>query len=265
MFSKLQMGWRYAQYFVGASNGKGHGIHSPFVYSLVEDVLNDQKAYYAYEAIEPIRKALLRNEAMIAVEDFGAGSTVIKSNQRMVKKIAASSLKSPKYAQLLFRLVNHFQPKTLLELGTSLGVTSAYLAMGNTKGQLYTLEGSAAIADLAAQHFLALQLPNIQLIRGNFDVQLPQLLTKKPVIDFAYIDGNHRLEPTKNYFLQLLPHLSPTAILVFDDIHWSSEMEAAWQFIVQHPASLLTIDLFQVGLVFFNPNFLEKQHFTIRF
>lgn len=265
MYSPFQLAKKYLHYYLTASNGKGHGVHSPFVFNFINHVLKDKKQYDCYEAIEAQRQLLLQNNTVIAVEDFGAGSAVIKSNKRVIKNIAASSLKPKKFAQLLFRIAQYYNPATMLELGTSLGITSSYLAKGNENGQLFTCEGSSSIAAIARQNFDALQIKNVQLTEGDFAKTLQPLLYQTGKIDLAFIDGNHRKDPTVAYFNALLQHATPSTILIFDDIHWSEEMEAAWKIIQQHNAVTLTIDLFFIGLVFINPDFKVKQHFTIRF
>lgn len=227
--------------------------------------MRDKKQYDCYTAIEGQRKKLKANNTLIEVEDFGAGSSVIKSNQRIVKDIADSSLKPRKFAQLLFRMVQYYQPATIIELGTSFGITSAYLSAGNKNAHLYTCEGATNIAAIAQQNFDALQIKNIELINGDFAKTVPSLFAKIGLVDFAFVDGNHRKEPTVQYFHQLLNHSKATNIMVFDDIHWSAEMENAWKIIQQDPAVTLTIDLFFIGLVFINPDFKVKQHFVIRF
>ena len=265
MYNSLQLTRKYLQYYFSASNAKGHGIHSPFVFDLIKNVLRDKKKYDCYEVIETGRQKLLKQSATIEVEDLGAGSGVIKKSKRSVAAIAASSLKPKKYAQLLFRIVNHYRPQTILELGTSFGITSSYLAAGNTNGKVYTIEGSAAIAGIAEKTFKHTGFKNIEIGEGNFNDTLPALLEKLNTIDLAFIDGNHRKEPTLDYFTQLLHCSTPSTILIFDDIHWSHEMEEAWTEIKQHPRVTLTIDLFFIGLVFFNPYLKSKQDFRIRF
>ena len=265
MYTRFQLAKKYLHYYLTASNGKGHGIHSPFVFDFIKNVLNDKTSYPAYQSIEKIRKQLLADSTVIEVKDFGAGSTVIKTNKRVVSAIAASSLKPKKYAQLLYRIVQYYKPETIVELGTSFGITTAYLASANETSKVFTCEGSAAIASIAKQNFEALQLNNVQLTQGDFATTFFPLLSDLNTIDFAFIDGNHRKEPTLEYFNQLLNHKTPATILIFDDIHWSSEMEDAWNTIKQHPAVTLTIDLFFIGIVFFNADINHKQHFTIRF
>ena len=265
MYSKTKLAFKYIQYYITSSNGKGHGIHSPFVFEFIQEVLNDRRDFYAYLQVESCRTLLLQEKRLINIEDFGAGSRVIKNNQRAISSIARSSLKPKKYSQLLFRMVNFYQPKTILELGTSLGITSAYLASANINAQVITLEGAAEIASIAKDNFSRLALQNIKIVQGNFDDTLPVVIDELSVIDFVFIDGNHRYLPTVQYFDQILSNCNNDSIIVIDDIHWSEEMEKAWQYIQGHPQVSMTIDLFFIGIVILKKEFKEKQHFSIRF
>lgn len=240
-------------------------MHSPFVFQFILHVLNNRSGYSSPEAIEQLRKTLRRDRRLLEIEDFGAGSRVAKQKKRTVAELAKTALKPQKYAQLLFRLVKHYQPQTILELGTSLGITTSYLASANPSARLVTIEGSKAIAAVAAENFSRLELKNIRQRIGNFDDLLPAEVQGASTLDLVYIDGNHRYEPTINYFHQLLPVLHNDSILVFDDIHWSDEMEKAWEEIKRHPAVRCTVDIFFLGFVFFRSEFKEKQHFSVRF
>jgi len=265
VYSSFQLAKKYLHYYFTASNGKGHGTHSPFVFDFIVNVLNDKKKYDCYDKIEQIRQQLKRDSSIIEVEDFGAGSAVIKSNKRIVKDIANSSLKSPKFAQLLFRIVQYYKPENILELGTSFGITTAYLACGNANAKVFTCEGSSQIASIAQNNFKQLSINNTALFLGDFASTLPGLLFTNKKIDFAFIDGNHRKEPTLQYFQQLLIHSGNDTILIFDDIHWSKEMEDAWSTIQQDGAVTLTIDLFFIGIACINNDIKVKQHFIIRY
>ena len=265
LYSTFQLTKKYLQYYLIASNSKGHGIHSPFVFDFIKQIKNDKRKYACYELMEARRKALLNDNTIIEVEDFGAGSSVIKTNKRVVKNIAQSSLKPKKFSKLLFRMVQYYKPKTILELGTSFGVTTTYLAAGNKNATLFTCEGAKSIAQIAQQTFTTLNIQNINLTEGDFTTTLPPLLSQLKNIDFAFVDGNHRKAPTLDYFSKLLNFSTPSTILVFDDIHWSAEMEAAWEAIKQHPQVTLTIDLFFFGIVCINNSIKVKQHFTVRF
>ena len=252
-------------YYLTASNSKGHGMHSPFVFDFILSVLNNKKRYKAPQEIEDLRRELLRENKSITIQDLGAGSRVQSSKQRTVRSLARSAVKSKKYSQLLFRLVTHYQPKNIIELGTSLGITTAYFSKANPLAGISTIEGSETVAVIAKQNFQKLGCLNIQSLVGNFDDLLPEVSEQWPTIDLAYIDGNHRMKPTLNYFENFLTKSNNNTILIFDDIHWSEEMEKAWEKIKAHPTVRCTIDIFFLGFVFFRQEFKEKQNFTIRF
>jgi len=265
MYNKLTLARKWWRFYRTASNSAGHGIHSPFVFDFVKNILNDKRWFYAFAPIEMSRNKLLRDHSFIQVDDLGAGSVVSKSNRRRVNEIAKHALKSKKLAQLLFRIANHYQPETIVELGTSFGITTAYIAAAKGNANVFTIEGSPSVAAIAKNNFRELNVYNVHLLEGGFDSVLPQLLEKIKQVDFAFIDGNHRLDPTLRYFELLFKHADEQTILVFDDIHWSEEMETAWKIIKDHHGVTCTIDLFFIGLVFFRKDFKSKQHFTIRY
>lgn len=265
MYSKFQLTYKFLRFYLKASSGKGHGIHSPFVFEFINKILNDRKKYPVYKEVEMLRKKLLADKTLLSIEDFGAGSSSSKSNRRTVASIAKNAVKPKKFGQLLYRMVQYYKPDTIIELGTSLGITTCYLASDNSSAKIITLEGAEAILQVATKNFHLLKLKNIELIKGNFDVTLQSILTDESSIDFVFIDGNHRYAPTISYFNQLLCKSNSSTIFVFDDIHWSREMEQAWNEIKNNSSVTCTIDLFFIGLVFFKKEIKEKQHFSIRF
>ncbi|WP_276503600.1 O-methyltransferase [Terrimonas pollutisoli] len=240
-------------------------MHSPFVFDFIIHVLNDKTQYPACQQVEALRNQLVKDPTILEVEDFGAGSSIDKTNRRSVSSIAKNAAKPPKYGQLLYRIVSYYQPQAIIELGTSLGITTSYLSLAKPNASLVTMEGASSIAEKAEQNFKTLNLENITIKKGNFDNTLPAVVDSLSSVDFVFIDGNHRREPTERYFKQLLPVLNNNSIIIFDDIHWSSEMEQAWKSIQQHSAVRCTIDLFFIGIVLLRQEFKEKQHFTIRF
>jgi predicted O-methyltransferase YrrM len=265
MYSAVKLASKYVTYLFTASNGKGHGVHSPFVFDFITHVLNDNRIFYAYEELENLRGSLRSDRTILTIEDFGAGSAISNSNRRSVSSIARTALKPKKFGQLLFRMVDHYKAKTIIELGTSLGITTGYLASGNISGQVLTFEGASEVAKLARQNFQKLSLNNITVVEGDFNVTLQPQLDKIAHLDFAFVDGNHQENPTIFYFEQLLTKANENSIFIFDDIHWSQGMEEAWKYIQNHPAVTLTIDLFFIGLVFFRKEQKVPQHFSIRF
>ncbi len=193
--------------------------------------------------------------------DFGA-----RSGKRKIKisTIARRSVKPAKYGQLLFRIVNAFKCRNIIELGTSLGISTLYLSFPDTGNQIITLEGSPEIAGIARTNFERLKRKNIRLIEGEFGVTLPKALHTLETVDLVYFDGNHRKDPTLAYFNQCLSHINENSIFIFDDIYWSREMSEAWKIIQSHPAATTTIDLFQFGIVFFRSG-MTKQNFMIKY
>lgn len=245
-------------------------MHSPYVYHFITKILNDKSSYPEYDKVENLRKQLLADNNVLSIEDFGAGSAVNNTNTRTIAAIAKNSAKPKKFGQLLFRMVKEYQPQTIVELGTSLGITTSYLSLAKPNAQLITMEGAKEVAITASNNFKTLNLQNYSLIEGNFDSTLSTVVRELSkfegsTIDLAFIDGNHRQAPTEQYFQQLLPATNNDSILIFDDIHWSKEMEQAWETIKNHPSVRCTIDLFFIGIVIFRQEFREKQHFTIRF
>lgn len=265
-YSPLQLAPKYIWYLLTASNGMGHGIHSPFVFDLVTNVLQDKRGRPEYLAVEAVRRRMAADRgATITFEDLGAGAGGATPQSRSLSSIARTALKPSKFGQLFFRIASHYKPTTILELGTSLGITTAYLASGNPGASVVTLEGAPGIAAIAQRNFSSLGLERIRLVEGNFDDTLEGVLSRLSSVDLAYIDGNHRLEPTLRYYRQMQPRLHSDSILVFDDIHWSPEMEEAWEALKADPAVTCSVDLFYIGILFFRESFFTPQHFAIRF
>ena len=253
------------QYVLLASNGRGHGIHSPFVYDLVSSVLNDNRYYYAYEEIERVKNNLLEDKRILIVNDFGAGSSNRGNENKIISEIAGKAVSKQKFGRLLFRLANYYNARTIFEMGSSLGISTAYLASADKLSNVISIEGSSEISGIAKETFSQLDLTNIKLVTGNFDEKLETLIADNPPSDLVFIDGNHRKKPVLEYFEKFLKKISKTSLIIIHDIHWSREMEEAWAIIQRHPKVKMSIDIFSAGLVFFRDEFKVKQQFIIRF
>jgi predicted O-methyltransferase YrrM len=240
-----------------------HGVHSPFVFDLVTKCFYDKTIYPEYSILKNYRKSLLENKNYIEVTDFGAGSRVFKSNKRQLSQIAKTAGISPKRAELLYRIVRYFQPNQILEIGTSLGLATSALSLGNPKSEITSLEGCPNTLNQCQFQLQKSNFKNVKLINTEFlsYLQNSKLTTHNPQL--IYFDGNHSQTPTLDYFELLLPTITNDSVWVFDDIHWSSEMENAWKIIKNHPKVKVTIDTFQWGIVIFRAE-QEKEHFVIR-
>ena len=244
-----------------------HGIHSPFVFDLVTKCFYDNTKYSEYKTLKSYRKSLLENKNTIEVTDFGAGSRVFKSNVRAISKIAQTAGITPKNAELLFRIVRYFQPKSVLEIGTSLGLATSALSLANENTKIITLEGCPNTMETAKFQLKNSKFQNIEFVNTKFENYFenfkPETLNLKPqIFDLVYFDGNHSKKATLEYFEALLPTVSNDSVWIFDDIHWSTDMEEAWEIIKKHSKVSVTIDTFQWGIVFFRTE-QEKEHFII--
>lgn len=241
-----------------------HGVHSPFVYRLVDEVIYNFNCLSEFSAIENLRKKLLSDNRTITITDLGAGSHVNNNRQKQVKQLARHALKPARISQLLYRIINDLKPQNSIELGTCLGITTAYLAKAAPRSKVITVEGCPQTASIAQENLTALHAANAELRIGNFDQLFPDILKQLETIDFVFIDGNHRKEATLDYFRQCLPKVNGNSLIIFDDIYWSKGMTEAWEEIKKHPDVTLTIDLFWIGLIYFRKG-QAKEHFKIRF
>jgi predicted O-methyltransferase YrrM len=251
----------YIKFFFKAKSA--FAIHAPFAYDFYTKVIKSaQKLPNTLQEVEDLRFTFLKSEEIIRVTDFGTGASN-SGSERKVSHIAHSYANDKKDAYLMYRMVQFLQPECIIELGTSLGFTSLYMAKASPGAVIYTIEGCPETARLAKQNFDRAEL-TIHLLTGNIDNVLPDLLAKKVTPGFVFFDGNHTKEATLRYFELCLQCADEKSVFVFDDIYWSEGMMEAWQEIVAHPAISLSMDLFKLGIVFFKKN-SAKQHYVLKY
>lgn len=254
-YSKFKIAFSYLRYYFYSLSK--HGIHSPKVYDFIEGIL-ERSSDVKSSSIERERTRLKKSKQVIDFKDFGKSGNLFQKN---ISDIAKGSLKPKKYARLLAQTIKHYKAKQVLELGTSLGITTAYIAQ-HSDVQVQTMEGDPSVAEIAKNVWNQLGLDNISCTTGAFDVTMDTLGDKK--YDVIYIDGNHKLEPTLRYFDTLKRNATESTLFIFDDIHYSAQMEQAWSSLKDNPDSSITLDLFFLGFVFLDKT-LPKQNFTLRF
>jgi predicted O-methyltransferase YrrM len=241
-------------------------LHSPFVFEIALAALEDTRWYYAFEHVEMLRERMRNSSVQLNITDYGSGGHSDGSPAqytRTVSAIVKQSASSSGQGQFLFRMVNHFQPKTILELGASVGIGTMYMASAARNAKMIALEGSSDCAHIARTNLDTLQLQHAEIREGAFKATLPKALADLQQLDFVFLDGNHRLAPTLDYFEQCLAYAHDRTVFIFDDVYHSNDMAEAWEKIKTHPRVTLTIDFFEATLVFINPDFKEKQHFSI--
>ena len=242
-----------------------YNIHSPFVFEFMLDVFDTSKEYYVFRQLEAERNSLATDQKKLTINDLGAGSKTGTSYSRTISDISRNVVSNEKKCRMLFNHINKFQPFTMVELGTSLGIASLYMAMANKKGTLHTIEGASEVFDTADRMFKRLQVPNIKNYKGDFDQMLSGILESLGGVDFAFIDGNHSYGATMKYFEMFLPYIHTGSALVFDDIYWSEDMTKAWNEIKSRPEVCFTIDTFDLGFVYFDPLMSRKDFKVIDF
>jgi predicted O-methyltransferase YrrM len=247
-------------HFITARNTGGYGIHSPFLFMFNQNVIEEKHPFYIFNKIEKLRLNLLNDHSVLSITDYGTG----KNRERTIADIAKHALKSAKYGQLFFRMAHYLKARTVLELGTSLGITTAYLAASSSDIKCVSLEGCPETSAVALRNFKELSLNNIQVCNGNINFTLQSVLLELQQLDLIFFDANHKSDFLLRYFDKCLPYVHSKTVAIIDDIYWSKDMEFAWNCIKNNPKVTSTIALYQLGIVFFNAD-LNKKHYKIRF
>lgn len=237
-----------------------HSLHSPFFFDFYTRVIKTNSTSASVSAIEKLRGKLLTDHRQVTINDPGSGSSNIK---KTIARIARTSLSPVAYSCLYARIINHIKARNIIELGTSFGINTLYIAQ-NKDAQVTTFEGVPEIADIARLTFEFYGSRNIILAQGNIDNTLAMHLQSIRKVDFVLMDANHRYQPTVNYFQHLLPKLRENSVVVIDDIHYSPEMTNAWKYLQNHNLVYGSADLYRCGILFFDPS-LNKQHVILQY
>ncbi len=256
--------YKYFIYKLLSSHKYGYGIHSPFMFDLIKKVFNSNSNKEEYIKIKKIRKSLLKNNTKLTLREFGAGSQVTNSNIRSISYMTRISSIPIKYGILLSQIINYYNCESAIELGTSIGISSFFIANANNKIFLDTIEAEKKKLDIAKNNAIKLNFNNINFHCGIFLEELPKILESKNTVDMVFFDGDHNGARTYEYFNLCLNKINNNSIFIFDDIHWSKDMEIAWEKIIKNNKVRVSIDIFRMGIIFFKTE-LTKQNFTIRY
>jgi len=258
--NSLGIAWRSIRYFLLSVDE--HSLHSPFLFDFYNQVIKDQnEKNSSWIQIEATRKKLLSDQRKLEVIDYGAGSG--RNPLRKISEIARISLNTPARCRLVSRIIRNYECKTILELGTSLGINTLYLSRSIPSAKVWTVEGCPRISEVAGKCFEEHKVKNVKLITGNIDHVLLPLINNLPPFDLVYFDANHLYEPTLRYYNAVKQKAHQGSIFIFDDIYWSDGMFQAWQEIIKSPELDLSIELYDLGIIFFK-KFEHKQHFILR-
>lgn len=254
--------FNYLNYILLSRHNRGHGIHSPFVYDLISRVFRNKVDPSVVLKVEQIRKSMLNDKQIIPVCDLGSGS--LSAKYRKVSDIARHSPVSRKYGKLLSNMASEFGDKLIVEMGTSLGISTAYMAAAARQSKVITMEGCSETAAIARQNFAHMKLDNIMPLVGPFDELLPGLKQGRMKPGLVFIDGNHRKDPVMKYFKYISEISDSNTVVIIDDINYSAEMNEAWNELKEHSKVSVSIDIFQMGMLFFREG-ISRISYTIRY
>ncbi len=263
---RLVEGFVTACHFIGyllrSKHRYGHGVHSPFAYEFISKVLFDRAIYPEYKVLQTLRNELKKSPEKLPVQDIGSVSVHFMKEYRKVSSLTCISSVNQKYSELLFKISRFYKPATIVELGTSIGLSALYLAKGSPESKVITVEGNQSLSQFASGLFRKCQVDNIIQIDGLFDDQLEKLKRDYSMPELVFVDGNHSYEPTLRYFEYFSSQMK-TGILIFDDINWSHEMRKAWKEIKRNRKARVTFDLFYMGIVILNDS-ISPGHYRVR-
>ena len=163
----------YIKFIINSYNGKA--IKSVFLNNIIDKVFKSELPADVKQIFKAIRKSLTVNHQIIQVTDYGQGSKLFRDNYRKVAKIAMVAGIGRKRGELLIRLIQYFKPENILELGTSVGMGTACLSLGNSQSNITSLEGCPETAGVANNLFKEFGLTNIKVVVGPFEDTLNQV------------------------------------------------------------------------------------------
>lgn len=239
---------RYVVYRFRAKMRGGHGIHSPFLFQYYNSVLYGKVKCSYSESPKLLFKLLQQDTTEFEPTSFGAKTTATAPLQ--VRHFAASSAISKADGKLLFRIAKDLKPKTVVELGTGAGVGTAYLASAYGDAKVYTVEATPQLVSKAKVNLATVGLTNVECIEGQFSAVLPMLLERIDRVDMAFIDGDHTYDATLANVECILRKAHSNTVIVVHDIHWSEQMERAWEALKLDSRISIAVDLFSLGILF---------------
>jgi len=237
-----------------------HSIQAPFAYKFFNKLKESIKASNAIEIIEQERERFFLDNSNVTGDDFGAGSKVKHASR--ISSIARHGISSRKDSIFLHEIANIAKSEICIELGTSLGIATSYLANSKSVSRIYSFEGNEVLVKNAKKLFKKLNIDKVQLMQGNIDDELPAFLETIDTFDLVIIDANHTRNALINYYQLLKSKINPSGIIVIDDIRWSTGMYAGWRNIIQRQEVSISMEFLNKGLLFFEKG-IQKQHYVL--
>ncbi len=232
-------------------------IHSPFVYRVVIYGLRARLGRWERVCLRQLRKDIRRSSTFSSV-DAGTGVSRNLSGSQLVHMGI-----SGRYGRMLYGISKHLRPDHILEIGTSAGLSAAYMSLGHPGATVTTIEACGEKARLARELLDKNGFSRVSVVHGYGKEVLDRLIEERYRAQMVFVDADHSLEGTLDFFHRLISLTGPGSVIVFDDIYWSAGMHRAWREIIRRRQVTLSLATFRLGLVFFHPR-PEKQNFLLR-
>lgn len=253
--------WRKgALLYRGLRYRRGYGVHSPFVFNLITKVIEEKCSYYSFYDIELLRRELYYREDKLPCPDRSHPG---RMKYRQIGEIVYCEAIKPSHGKLLFRLANYFKSQRILQIGPNVGISTLYLTSYAKEVRCIALENVPQFAEIARQVFERAG-KHIDLRVGSYASLLPQALRDLGEVDLVYFNTLYEQQHTEALFESCLPYVGDWTLFVFEGIKSSQRMRAFWDAVCARPEVTVTIDLYTMGIVFFNPK-LHKQNYIVYF
>ncbi len=255
---------KYLRHRIVSGHQNGHGIHSPYLYDLVRNVLFNKARTEVPEELLLWHRRLSHCKTNLEIYDQGAGSRITTAKRRSVSSLVKHASITARQGALLYRLCRWYRPELVLEFGSGLGISAAYLAAGSGNARIITVEGSPEKHAYAVENFPAGLSCRVHFVQGSFEDHFEMMLNRAGERTIIFIDGDHSYRPTVDKVRSFLDKEPQEAMIILDDIYWSADMERAWKECIQNERVDVSLDLFHFGILIRRPA-IARQHLMINF
>lgn len=243
----------YIKYLFCSRHWRGYGVHSPFAFELVTRVIEEDLPYYKYGLVERVRKS----------QKMSKRPLVVDGRESQLRDLVAGNV-DPAYAQLLFRLVNRYKARNVVETNMRTGIASMYLAAPDSKVKVTTFGNEKALNELALHYMKETGFRNVRVVQGTAEEKLQEVMGELDTLDLLFVNDCASGSDLDDRIGVCMPKTASQTIFVVEGIYANESMTASWKRLQADSRVRVTVDLFRYGLVFFKDN-LQKEDYYVRF
>jgi hypothetical protein len=247
---------RRFMYLKRARHRRGHGIHSPFLFHLITEVVEDKRKLPEYEFVKK-----LKNKAIQLLDNCSDASftnvyqqfnLALSNPHQLYKKVELPF----RYAKVVFRLIREFKPSVIANYGPTFGVNLALMAIADNNSIVYQLINDASCNTISKELLNDSAISNIRFFHED------SVLTSSP--EFIYVNYPGNPGRSRSVIQIILENHGADDVLIIRGIHESAEMEIYWMEVIESGSVHVSLDLFEIGIVLFRKG-LQKENFIHRF